>query len=74
MLTIQLPEELEERLDTLARQSGRDKNAVVQEALSSYLEDLEDLLIAEERVADIRAGRVKTYSLEEVERDLGLAD
>ena len=72
MLTIELPEELETRLETLARQAGRDKNAVVQEALSSYLEDLEDLLIAEQRVADIRAGRVKTVRLEEVMKRYGV--
>ena len=72
MLTVQLPEELEERLETLARQAGRDKNTVVQEALSSYLEDLEDLLEAERRVADIQAGRVKTVPLEQVMKRYGV--
>ena len=37
-------------------------------------EDAEDLFIAENRLADLRAGRSHTHSLEEVERDLGLVD
>jgi predicted DNA-binding protein len=37
------------------------------------LEDLEDRTIAEERLLDLRAGRSRTHSLDEVERDLGLA-
>ena len=38
-----------------------------------HVEDLEDLKIAEERLAELRAGRSATHSLDEVERDLGLA-
>jgi hypothetical protein len=41
---------------------------------SSDREDAEDLFIAEKRLADLRAGRSRTHSLEEVERDLGLVD
>jgi hypothetical protein len=37
-------------------------------------EDAEDLFIAEKRLTDLRAGRSRTHSLEEVERDLGLID
>ncbi|WP_295452702.1 UPF0175 family protein [uncultured Thiodictyon sp.] len=35
--------------------------------------DLEDLCLAEERLIESRAGRSQSYTLEEVERDLGLA-
>jgi hypothetical protein len=37
-------------------------------------EDAEDLFIAEKRLAELRAGRSRTHSLEEVERDLGSVD
>jgi hypothetical protein len=40
---------------------------------SEHLEDFEDLKIAEERLAELRDGRSTTHSLDEVERDLGLA-
>jgi RHH-type rel operon transcriptional repressor/antitoxin RelB len=44
------------------------------EAIREHLDDLEDLYMAEKRLIEIQAGRSKTYSLEEVERGLGLAD
>jgi predicted DNA-binding protein len=37
-------------------------------------EDKEDIFIAERRLADLRAGRSRTHSLEEVEREFGLVD
>ena len=44
------------------------------EAICEHVEDLEDLYLAEQRLIDIRAGKSKTYTLDEVERSLGLAD
>ena len=37
-------------------------------------EDIEDIFIAEKRLAELRAGRSRSHSLEEVERALGLVD
>jgi RHH-type rel operon transcriptional repressor/antitoxin RelB len=51
---------------------------LVQDAALRLIEedadDLEDLRIAEQRLIELRAGRSRTHSLEEVERDLGLVD
>ena len=44
------------------------------EAISEKLEDLEDLYLAEERTPALRAGLSRTYTLDEVEQHLGLAD
>jgi RHH-type rel operon transcriptional repressor/antitoxin RelB len=44
------------------------------EAIRQHLDDLEDLYVSEQRLVEIRAGRSKTHTLEEVERSLGLAD
>jgi RHH-type transcriptional regulator, rel operon repressor / antitoxin RelB len=74
MLAIQLPDDIEQRLDALAKATGRSKESYVQEAIVEYLADLEDFCLAEQRLADIRAGRAETATLAEVERDLGLAD
>ena len=41
---------------------------------STDREDLEDLIEAERRLAELRAGRSQTHSLKEVERELGLVD
>ena len=44
------------------------------EAILEHLDELEALYLAEQRLMDNRAGRSHTYTLEEVERELGLAD
>ena len=74
MLAIRLPEDLESRLDFLAKATGRTKTFYAREAILEYLEDLEDLYLSEQRLADIQAGRSKTYTLDEVKSRLGLAD
>jgi RHH-type transcriptional regulator, rel operon repressor / antitoxin RelB len=74
MLAIRLPPELEERLDKLARKTGRTKTYYARAAILEYLDDLEDIHLAEKRYAALVAGRSKTAALEEVERALGLAD
>ena len=70
MLAIRLPEAIETRLASLASETGRTKTALAREAILEYIDDLEDLYLAEARA---RLGR-KTIPLSEVERELGLAD
>lgn len=74
MLAIRLPEEIESRLETLAKRTGRTKTFYAREAIVQHLEDLEDLYLAERVAKRIRAGKEQTSSLEEVEARLGLAD
>ena len=73
MLAIRLPKDIEERLEDLARQTGRTKTYYVREAILEYLNDLEDVYLAEKRLEEIQAGRGRTLTLEEVEKELGLA-
>ena len=68
MLAIRLPDEIEERLNNLASETGRTKTALAREAILEYIDDLEDYYLAEARA---RLNR-KAISLEEVERKLGL--
>lgn len=72
MLAIRLPEDVEQRLDDLARRTGRSKTFYAREAILEHLEDLEDLYLAEQQLAEIRAGRLKTIPLEEVMSRYGL--
>ena len=74
MLAIRLPADVEDRLDRLAKATGRTKTFYAREAILEHLNDLEDLYLAEQRLIDNRAGKSRTYTLEEVERELGLAD
>lgn len=74
MLAIRLPDEIEARLDKLAKVTGRTKTFYAREAILEYIEDLEDFYLAEKRHADIQAGRNKTIPLEDVMRRYGLED
>ena len=71
MLTIRLPIDLEKRLTDLSARIGKTKTAIVREAILEHLDDLEDAYIAEKHLEDVRAGRSRTYTLEEVEAELG---
>jgi len=74
MLAIRLPAEIEERLDALAKATGRSKSFYVREAIIEHLAYLEDVYLAEKRLEDLRAGQSHTYTLEKVEKRLGLED
>jgi len=69
MLAIRLPAEIEERLDRLAKKTGRTKTFYAREAILQHLEDLEDIYLATERLNDPR----KIYSADEVKHELGLS-
>jgi RHH-type rel operon transcriptional repressor/antitoxin RelB len=72
MLAIRLPEKIEKRLARLAKRTGRTKTYYAREAILKYLEDMEDIYLAEKRMEEIESGRVKTIPLEEVMRQHGL--
>ena len=73
-ISIRLPEELSVRVEKLAKRTCRTKTYYVVEAVHDHLEELEDLYIAEKRLIELRAGRSRTFTLDEVEHELGLAD
>lgn len=73
-VSLRLPDEVSERLENLAALTGRSKTFYMVEAIREHLDDLEDLYLAEQRLIANRAGTSRTYTLDEVERDLGLAD
>jgi RHH-type rel operon transcriptional repressor/antitoxin RelB len=66
MLAIRLPQDIEKRLDRLAKRTGRTKTYYAREAVLAHIEDLEDTYLAEAALEDIRAGRSKTVPLESV--------
>jgi RHH-type transcriptional regulator, rel operon repressor / antitoxin RelB len=72
MLAIRLPEKLEKRLDRLAKRTGRTKTYYAREAILQYLDDLEDIYLAEKALEDVRSGRSKPIPLEKVMRRYGM--
>lgn len=70
MLSIDLPEEIEARLERLAERTGRSKSFYVREAVLEKIEDMEDVYLAEEVLERIRKGDEKTLSAEDMWRGL----
>ena len=70
--SLRLPDDISHRLTELAERTGRSKTFYILEAIREHLDDLEDIYIAEQRLADLRAGRSRTYTTEEVRAELGL--
>jgi RHH-type rel operon transcriptional repressor/antitoxin RelB len=63
MLALRLPPEIEERLDALARKTGRSKSYYAREAILRQIEDIEDYYLARRRLT--RGGpRVTLETLE----------
>jgi len=72
--SIRLSDELDARLERLARVTGRSKSFYVKQALESQIEDLEDLFLARKVAQRVADGRERLIPLEDVERELDLAD
>jgi RHH-type rel operon transcriptional repressor/antitoxin RelB len=73
MLAIRLPADIEKRLDDLAKKTGRTKTFYARQAILEHLEDLEDMYLAQAVIERIDAGQEQVFSLDEVEKELGLA-
>ena len=69
MLAIRLSPDIEKRLDELSKKTGRTKTYYAREAIVEYLDDLEDFYLASERAKNPG----KRWTVEEVEKELGLA-
>lgn len=72
MLTVRLPKEMEQRLDTLARQTKRPKSFYVRAALERCLEDLEDAYLAEARYEQFLTSGESATPLDAVLKRYGL--
>lgn len=70
--SIRLAPEIEQRLDFLSTHTGRSKAYYLRQVIEKGLEDIEDYYLAAEVVERIRKGQEKSYSAEQVRKDLGL--
>ena len=74
LTAIRAPEDVMERYTRLAQGTGRSRSFYINEALSESIDRLEYEYGILRKVEDYRAGRLETYSLDEVEKSLGLGD
>jgi RHH-type rel operon transcriptional repressor/antitoxin RelB len=68
-ITVRVEDDLEERLEKLARETGRTKSYYTRLAVLEFLEDREDYILG---IAALER-KEPAISLEELERELGLA-
>ena len=68
MLAIRLDKQIEQELDSLAKVRGSNRSAVIREAILRYLEDNEDLSLAEKATSQTKSAK----SLKQVRKELGL--
>lgn len=74
MLTIELPEEIEERINSFVGAAQHSQKEFIQEAVERFLEDLEDARAADAAYEEFLASGKKTISLDEVIKKYGLDD
>ena len=66
MLALRLPAEIDERLEELAKRTGRTKSFYAREAILEHLEDLEDLYLAEQALAEHFSSGGTTIPMEQI--------
>ncbi len=74
MLALRLPPEIENRLAALSKHTGRSKSYYAREAILEHIDQLEDVYLAEQRLADLRCGRSDTVPLSDMMKQYGLGD
>ena len=65
-ISLRLPDEIAKRLEDLAKLTGRTKTYYAIEAICRHLDDLEDIYISERRLEEMRSGKVRPVSLDDL--------
>ena len=73
-ISVRLPDEIHERLEKLSKFTGRTKTYYILELLKKHLDELEDYYLSAAVLERVRKGEEEVLTLEEVEKELGLAD
>ncbi len=71
MLSVRVPEEVEQRLARLAELTGRSKSFYARAALVAYIDDLEDIYLGEKRLKDVRSGKDAIHPLADLAAEYG---
>jgi len=70
LVAVRLEQDLNARLNKLAKSTGRSKSFYIQQAIACFMEDMEDTFIAIERLENPG----QRYSMDEVKEMLNVAD
>ncbi|MBS2007548.1 MAG: ribbon-helix-helix protein, CopG family [Cyanobacteria bacterium SZAS TMP-1] len=72
--SIRLSAEIEKRLETLAKKTGRTKAFYIRELIEDNITELEDYYLAADTLARVRSKKEKTHASASMREHLGLAD
>ena len=72
VISLRVDDGIYNQLDSLSKKSGIDKAKFIKQALLEYMEDREDYFLAVEALEDLKAGRDKIVSWDEVKKELGV--
>lgn len=64
--------DLSSRLEKLAKRTGRNKTYYIIEEIGEQIGDLNDIYLAEKELEDMKAGRSKLVSLDDVMKSCGM--
>jgi len=73
-ISIRFSQDVEERLERLAKETGRTKTFFIRQMVEDNIDTAEDFYLAESVLERIRAGREKVHTSSFVRDQLGLAD
>lgn len=69
LMTIRLDEDIVERLDAVARRTGRTKTSYVLEAITTFLDDCEDYVLATDSLHAFEASGEKALGITDIDWD-----
>lgn len=70
-INIRINESLLKELDNYAKELERSRTYLIEKAISAYFDWLDEI-IADKRIDEVKSGKTKVYTLEEVAKQLGL--
>lgn len=72
MIAVRLSDDIKDRLEKIAKRTGRTKSYYIRQAILEYLDDMEDYYLAEERMKTF--SEANTISLQELKKRYDLED
>jgi len=71
-ISVRVSENLEERLATLSKEAKISQSQIIRDALSAYIEDLEDYYIGVKAYKEFKMSGEKSIPAHELYKELGL--
>ena len=72
-INIRLDETLLNEIDSIGKEIDRNRTWIIEKAVSAYMDTLDEM-IADKRIDEIKSGKAGVMSLEEVAKNLSLAN